>query len=96
MITWVCALLALERLDRFCSNSIFESLFIIGRYPMNINILAPEIVAIQMAPNSGTAFFLKSGSNDLDCISAANGDHLRKQNCISGILRKVTVRAWGA
>jgi hypothetical protein len=31
---------------------------------MNMNILAPEMVAIQMDPNSGTPFFLKNDSND--------------------------------
>jgi hypothetical protein len=39
-----------ERLNGFCSRSVFESLFIMGRRPLNISILAPEIEA----PSNGS------------------------------------------
>jgi hypothetical protein len=49
---WVCASLASERLEGFYSYSLFKSLSIVGRYPMNINILAPKIGVIQVGPET--------------------------------------------
>jgi hypothetical protein len=57
----MCALLAAEELDVFCS-----CLFILGRCTVNLNILPPKIEALQMGPQAQTGNFLENGYNDFD------------------------------
>jgi hypothetical protein len=46
----MCALLALELLERFCSCSVFKSVPVIGRLPVNMNTPAPETGPFRWAP----------------------------------------------
>jgi hypothetical protein len=45
---WMCASLAPQRLDKFYSYSILNSLSIIGRCSANVNILAPKIGILEI------------------------------------------------
>jgi hypothetical protein len=46
--------------------SVFKSLLSIDRYPMNMNILALNVRALQMGRNEKNDDFLENGSNDYD------------------------------
>lgn len=48
-----------ERLNGFCSRSVFESLFIMGRCLVNINIVALKIEALIMDPNTQSNIFFR-------------------------------------
>jgi hypothetical protein len=54
---WMRASLEPEQLDRFHRYSAFMNLSV--GCPMNMNILAPKIRALQMGPKNITAIFLK-------------------------------------
>jgi hypothetical protein len=66
----MCVSLTPERLNGFCSYSVFKSLSIIGWRPVNINILALQIIK--------WIFFLKNVSNDFDSIGLIHVHHLAK------------------
>jgi hypothetical protein len=51
----MCALLAPEWLDEFYSYLVFKSLSIIDHCPVNVDILAPKIEALQMGPKNKIA-----------------------------------------
>jgi hypothetical protein len=57
-----------ERLDGFYSYSPFRSLTIIGRNPVNINILAPKTATIHVSPKNQNGDSPTNGSNDSDYI----------------------------
>jgi hypothetical protein len=48
-----------ERLERFYSDSEFENLSVIGRWPKNINIEAPKYGLLRWVPNYKAAIFSK-------------------------------------
>jgi hypothetical protein len=75
---WTCTSLIPEQLDGFYKYSVFTSLSGIGRCPVNINISAPKIGALQMGLKTQNGDFLENGSNDIYCISPTCGRHLRK------------------
>jgi hypothetical protein len=85
-----------ERLDGFCSDFIFKSSSIIGRCPMNLNIPAPKIKALQAHPRTQNGCFLENGSNEYYYISLIWGNHIPKWNRIAGISRKITASVLGA
>jgi hypothetical protein len=47
---WIWISLATERSHNFYSNSVFRSLFVIGRCPMNMDFLSIEIEDLQIPP----------------------------------------------
>jgi hypothetical protein len=61
-----------ERLGRFCSYSIFKSSFILGRFLVNMNLLAG--LQMRLKPQNGG--FLEAGSYDSDQILVVYGTHL--------------------
>jgi hypothetical protein len=63
---WICVLLVPEQIYKFYSYSVFKSLSFIGQCPVNVNILAPEIRALQMGPKIQNCHFLENGSSDFD------------------------------
>jgi hypothetical protein len=48
---------------------------------------------LQMELKSQSSYFLGNSCIVFDRIAAIYGDRLRKQNCICGVFRKITVRA---
>lgn len=52
--------LASERFDGFYSYSVFKSLFNLGRWPVNMNNLAPKLEALYRAPKDKIAIFFKT------------------------------------
>jgi hypothetical protein len=52
--------LAPERLDKFYSYSVFKNVSIMGWCPENMNISAPKIGALTVAPESKVAIFSKT------------------------------------
>jgi hypothetical protein len=65
--------LAPERLNGFYSYSIFESLSIISRCSVNMDIPSLKILALQMGIKTQNYGFLKKGCNDFDSISVTYG-----------------------
>jgi hypothetical protein len=65
----VRASLAPERLDRFCSHSIYTHLLFIRHCPVNMTIPAPETGPLQISPKSKREIFSKAAPNDFDPIS---------------------------
>jgi hypothetical protein len=63
---WMCASLAPEWLDGFYLFSVFKMFSSTGRCPINMNILALEIGALQMSPSKRNGRFLGNGCNDFD------------------------------
>jgi hypothetical protein len=90
----MCALFLPECLERYYLYSRFESLFFVGWYLMNLNILQKQ------GPSDGPQFtnsnFLENGSGDFDSISVIYVDRVPKCNSMSGILRKIIVYASGS
>jgi hypothetical protein len=87
---WMCTSVDPERLDGFYSYSVFESLSIIGRCLLNMNILVPKIRALKMGLEKQdsdffnnridpcTTFLICGLFNDAVNISdsvASNADH---------------------
>jgi hypothetical protein len=62
----VGASLAPERLDGFYSYLIFKSLTSIGRCPMDMNIPAQKIRALQMGPKTQNDDLLENGFYDFN------------------------------
>jgi hypothetical protein len=56
-----CLSMVPERIDGFYSYSAFESLYHIGRRAMNMNIVAPEIGAVQVPPAPKNGDCLENG-----------------------------------
>jgi hypothetical protein len=61
---WMCAFLLPERLDGFYSYSVFKTLPVIGRFPINMNIPVTKIGALK----TQNSYFLYNGYNDFDQI----------------------------
>jgi hypothetical protein len=59
----VC-LLASELRDIFCSYSVFKSLFVIGGYPVNMNILASKRGVLYIGFKKQNDCLLRNDSND--------------------------------
>jgi hypothetical protein len=55
--------MAPEWLDRFCSYSVFKSLFFMGQCPMNLNIPMPKLRALKMGPKTQNVDFLENSCN---------------------------------
>jgi hypothetical protein len=81
-----CTSLGPERLDGF--YSVFKSLSVISRCPMNTNILAPKTGYLQIIP--------KTQNGDFHQVLVICGDHLPTYNCTCGTFRNITVRVIGA
>jgi hypothetical protein len=69
----MCASLVDDQLDRFYSCFVLKSLSIIGQSLVNLDITVPETGHFRWVPKHEMA-----GSNDVDSISVAYGDHLPK------------------
>jgi hypothetical protein len=61
----MCASLGPERMDEFYSNLALMSLSDIGRFLVNMNILALKIRALQMGPKTHNGDFIENGSTIL-------------------------------
>jgi hypothetical protein len=59
---YMYALLAPKRLDRFDSNSVFKSVFVMGLCPISINISAPKMRILQMGLQNTNDDFLDKDS----------------------------------
>jgi hypothetical protein len=64
----MCATLEPGRLDGFDSYPVFKSLFVIGWFPVNKNIVATKLGALPIPPPE-LCDFLEKGSNDFNYIS---------------------------
>jgi hypothetical protein len=71
----MCASLAPELLDGFYSCSVFKSLSILGRCPVNLNIPYPKQAISRWAPAKNRDF-IENRLNDSDSISVVHGDHI--------------------
>jgi hypothetical protein len=61
----LCAPVAPERLDGFYSYSIFKSLLVISLYPVDMNILAPQIRVLNRPhPRTQNCNFVENGTYD--------------------------------
>jgi hypothetical protein len=56
----MCPSLASEYMDRFNLNLVFKNAVVMGRYPVNMNILASKIWVLQMGPLSKMTSFSKT------------------------------------
>jgi hypothetical protein len=56
--------LAPERLDEFYSCLVFNSLYLIGRFTVNMNIRTLKVEALHRGPQTQIYHFLQRGSND--------------------------------
>jgi hypothetical protein len=89
----ISASLAAEKFHGFHSYSIFESLTIIGRCPVNINILAPKAGPLHWSPQTQKWDFLKKDINNFDELSVIYGDCLPQWNYKGGgNFSRITVR----
>jgi hypothetical protein len=64
--TWMCPSLAPEPFDEFYSNSVFKSLSIIDRCPLNMNIVASRTWDRSDKPPKQSEDFLENGFNYLE------------------------------
>jgi hypothetical protein len=48
----MCNFLALEGLDGFYLYSVFKSVFILSRFPVNLNIPGPKTETLQLCPKT--------------------------------------------
>jgi hypothetical protein len=60
----------LRLIDRsgFHSHSVLQSLSITDRFPVNMDILSPKMLARQMSPKKQNGDSLENFSNDLDQV----------------------------
>jgi hypothetical protein len=54
-----------EWLGGLFSYLVFKCLIVIGRCPVNINILALKIGVLQLSPKEQTGYFLENGCSNL-------------------------------
>lgn len=62
MAGWMCTLVVLEQVDRNYSYSLLKILFILGQYPVNLDIPTPKISTHHMDPKSHNGDFLENNS----------------------------------
>jgi hypothetical protein len=77
MSVYVCASLARELLDKFCSSLAFKRLSNIGPCLVNTNILIPNTETLRMGPEE-QKFSPQNGYNDFYYSSVIYGHHILK------------------
>jgi hypothetical protein len=73
----------------FHSHLVLQSLSITYRCPVNMDILPPKMLALQMSPKKQNGDSLWNVSHDLDKVWIIHGDRHPEQNCIDCIVRKL-------
>jgi hypothetical protein len=76
-----------EQLGKYYSYSVFKSLSIIGRCPVNTNIPIKKIITLQMGPRIQNGNSVKNSCNNSYKISAVYRDHFCKQDSVGGVNR---------
>jgi hypothetical protein len=96
MFLKICASPASELFNGFYSYSVLKSVFAMGLCPVNMNILAQEIMVFQMSPNTQNDDFPQNGCNGFYQIVLFYGDRLPKYNSVGDVFRIITINTLGA